>query len=103
MHGPEHGPQTERLTACIHEKKHTVVDSYSHGIRTRGPCTMDDDFVTITSDKSHSSFVTIAKKVGESIVISSYHPMMMMLIASAYLSSQLIPFTVVACRAGIGD
>ena len=26
----------------------------------------------ITSDKSHSSFVTIAKKVSESIVISSY-------------------------------
>ena len=27
---------------------------------------------TITSDKSHSTFVTIAKKVSESIVISSY-------------------------------
>ena len=27
---------------------------------------------TITSDKSHSSFVTIAKKVCESIVVSSY-------------------------------
>ena len=26
----------------------------------------------ITSDKSHSSFVTIAKKVSESIAISSY-------------------------------
>ena len=26
----------------------------------------------ITSDKSHSSFVTIAKKVSESIVIPSY-------------------------------
>ena len=27
---------------------------------------------TITSHKSHSTFVTIAKKVSESIVISSY-------------------------------
>ena len=27
---------------------------------------------TITSDKSHSSFVTIDKKVSESIVVSSY-------------------------------
>ena len=27
---------------------------------------------TIISDKSHSSFVTIAKKISESIVISSY-------------------------------